>query len=216
MSVLESNDDVVAPDMRLHEAHHRIANDLAVIASMVRLQAVSLAKEELLTGQQARASLNDAASRIDAVGRLHRTLCYAADGRTAKPFLEGICRDAASFAAGAGTEVRCSVELRREPSPERLRALGLIIHEMVLNGLKHAHPTGVSGLIEVRCDDIGGVLAVDVSDDGVGFPDEFDPHSSTGFGFRMMRELAKQLDALLAFETSPLGVVCRLRSRRSD
>lgn len=217
MSVMESRGDDLAPDMRLHEAHHRIANDLSVIASMVRLQAASVARQQRdMSPAEIRDALTDAASRIDAVGRLHRTLCYTVDGSAARDFIQGICRDASSFAAGKGTQVICHVDLRREPSPERLRALGLLIHELVLNGLKHAHPSGVAGLIDVRCDDIGGALSVDVRDDGVGFPDEFDPHTSNGFGFRMMRELAKQLDALLAFESTPLGVTCRLRSRRLD
>ena len=202
--------------MRIHEAHHRIANDLGVIASMVRLQATSLPAGRQMTADEVAATLRDAASRIDAVSRLHRTLCYAMNGRAAGEFIEGICRDAAGFAAGRGTEVRCRVDLRHEPSPERLRALGLLIHEMVLNGLKHAHPTGVRGVIEVQCDDISGMLALDVSDDGVGFPDEFDPETSNGFGFRMMRELARQLGAVLAFESSPLGVVCKLRSRTNN
>lgn len=208
--------DAECADVRVAEAHHRIANDLALIAGMVRLQAQSLRDEDLHSPAQARALLADAASRIDAVGRLHRTLCYAAEGKAVKDFLEGVCRDVSSFAAARGTRVDCRIDIQREPAPERLRAIGLLMHEMVLNALKHAHPTGVSGRIEVWCRDENGGLAIDVSDDGIGFPDDFDPHSSPGFGFRMMRELAKQLDASLSFETSPLGVACRLRSRKAD
>ena len=152
MSLAETT-PFAASDMRIHEAHHRIANDLAIIASMVRLQAASLPKGSVMTEKEVSAALRDAASRIDAVGRLHRTLFNAVDGRRAREFLEGICHDAASFAGSQGTQVRCDVDLRHDPSPERLRSLGLLIHEMVLNGLKHAHPSGVRGVIDVRVDD---------------------------------------------------------------
>ncbi|MGE0594988.1 MAG: sensor histidine kinase [Hyphomonadaceae bacterium] len=203
-------------EMRVAEAHHRIANDLALIAGMVRLQASSLLDNEVGSPAHVRGLLTDAASRIDAVGRLHRTLCYAMDGMAGNDFLSGVCRDVSSFAAAHGTSVECTISMQREPHPERLRAIGLLIHEMVLNALKHGHPTGVPGRVTVSCRHENGVLAIDVIDDGVGFPDDFDPHAASGFGFRMMRELAKQLDATLTFESSPLGVACRLRGRRPD
>lgn len=204
-----------AADMRLHEAHHRIANDLAVIASMVRLQAQAL-QAKTISAEDARNMLLDAAGRVDAVGRLHRSLCYAVDGRAGREFLSSLCKDAASFAGVEGARVSCRVELRYELSPERLRSLGLLVHELVLNALKYAHPTNMPGNIDVWCrDDEEGRLLVDVADDGVGLPEGFSPESDGGFGFRMMRELARQLDAVLVFDSSPLGLTCQVRGRRT-
>jgi two-component sensor histidine kinase len=197
---------------RAHEAHHRIANDLAVIASMVRLQAQTLRdRPEPLRPEEARAMLADAAGRIDAVARLHRTLCYAGPAPVTADFLKGVCKDAASFAAVEGSDVRCRVDLAADLGIERTRALGLLVHELVLNSLKHAHPSGVPVRIDIWCREENGALALDVADDGVGFPVDFDPECDGGFGFRMMRELARQLYARLTFEATPLGLICRLR-----
>lgn len=208
----------ITDETRLREAHHRIANDLAVIASMARLQAQDFAaRREHFTGHDVALALNDTAGRVEAVARLHRLLCYSMDGQVASAFLHHICTDAASFAGVAGAKVTCHVALVVEPGPERLRALGLLVHELVVNALKHAHPTGIAPLIEVRCvQDSYGALQLDVRDDGVGFPEDFDPHADGGFGFRMMRQMAKQLDALLAFESTPLGLVCSVRGRRPE
>lgn len=202
------------PQLLLKEAHHRIANDLAVLSSMVRLQAQSVKDTRApLSPAEARALLTDAAGRIEAVGRLHRTLWAQLNGDTAGAFIEGVCNDAAFF-AGRNSDLFCVVNLPSEMAPERLRTLGLLVHELVLNALKHAHPSGVKGRIDVSCrEESGGVLSVDVMDDGVGFPDGFDSETDGGFGLRMIRELAGQLDALISFESSPLGVICRLRSR---
>jgi two-component sensor histidine kinase len=210
--------EIYGPDeAQLREAHHRIANDLAVIASTVRLQAQSVSEGKAFTPRDAAAVLNDAAGRIEAVARLHRLLCYSMDGRVAEQFLQSICADAASFAGVNGAKVTCHVTLDAQPGPERLRALGLLLHELVVNALKHAHPTGLAPIIDVRCgQDARGALTLDVRDDGVGFPEDFDPHVDGGFGFRMMRQLAKQLDALLAFESTPLGLACSVRGRRGD
>ena len=58
---------------------------------------------------------------------------------------------------------------------------------------------------------------VEVTDDGLGFPERFDPSSDGGLGFQLMRALANGLDAQLSFEhdrglgtagteqTTPLG-----------
>jgi two-component sensor histidine kinase len=202
----------------LREAHHRIANDLAVIAGMARLQAQSVGgAARVFTGREVAAILNDTAGRIEAVARLHRLLCYSMDGRIAAEFLNAVCADAASFAGVNGAKVTCSVSMAAEPGPERLRSLGLLVHELVVNALKHAHPAGLAPCIEVQCNqDAHGALALDVRDDGVGFPEDFDPHVDGGFGFRMMRQLAKQLDALLAFESTPLGLICSVRGRRAS
>lgn len=209
---------VVSDEARLREAHHRIANDLAVIASMARLQAQDFAgRTAHFTGAEVAVALNDAAGRIEAVARLHRLLCYSMDGKVADEFLHQICNDAASFAGVSGARVTCHVAFAAEPGPERLRAIGLLAHELVVNALKHAHPSGVAPLIEVECVQDGhGALMLDVRDDGVGFPEDFDPHADGGFGFRMMRLMAKQLDALLAFESTPLGLLCSVRGRRAD
>ena len=65
--------------------------------------------------------------------------------------------------------------------------------------------------VDIRCqtnDD--GSFMVEVKDDGVGFPESFDPSSDGGLGFQLMRALANGLDAELQFEHDSLGVCARL------
>ena len=88
--------------------------------------------------------------------------------------------------------------------------IGLIVGEAVGNAIKYSHPTGVAGKITVQCrhHDKGGI-AIDVTDDGVGLPENFDPALNGNVGFRMMRALSERLEAALAFESSSLGLgVC--------
>jgi two-component sensor histidine kinase len=51
---------------------------------------------------------------------------------------------------------------------------------------------------------------VEVTDDGVGFPERFDPSTDGGLGFQLMRGLSNALDADLQFEHDSLGVRARL------
>ncbi len=65
--------------------------------------------------------------------------------------------------------------------------------------------------VGIRCetkDD--GSFVVEVTDDGVGFPERFDPATDGGLGFQLMRALANGLDAELRFEHDSLGVRARL------
>jgi two-component sensor histidine kinase len=55
---------------------------------------------------------------------------------------------------------------------------------------------------------------VEVTDDGIGFPENFDPSTDGGLGFALMRALANGLSAELQFEHSTLGVCARLIRRK--
>lgn len=111
-----------------------------------------------------------------------------------------------------------SGSLTRLPSDEcavtsdQAAVIGLIVGEAVTNAIKYSHPTGVPGKITIQCQqDDKGWITIDVTDDGVGLPENFDPQSDGDVGFRMMRALSERLEAALAFESSSLGLAVGLR-----
>ena len=120
--------------------------------------------------------------------------------------------------AGLLSTVDYSGSLTRLPSDDcavtsdEAAVIGLIVGEAVTNAIKYAHPTGVPGKITVECRRITKVGSrIDVTDDGVGLPENFDPASDGSAGFRMMRVLSERLEAALAFESSSLGLGVSLR-----
>jgi two-component sensor histidine kinase len=65
--------------------------------------------------------------------------------------------------------------------------------------------------VQLRCDtNVNGSFSFDVVDDGVGFPENFDPAIDGGLGFKLMRALASGMGAELQFEHDSLGVCARL------
>lgn len=90
--------------------------------------------------------------------------------------------------------------------------LCLIVTEAVTNSLKYAHPAGVRGKLSVGCrkGDDGGLI-VEVADDGVGLPEDFDAATGGGIGSRTIRVLARQLDATTEYVSGPCGLTFRLR-----
>jgi two-component sensor histidine kinase len=88
----------------------------------------------------------------------------------------------------------------------------LFVREAVTNAIKYAHPTGIPGRITVACSqDSEGFIAIEVADDGVGLPEDFDPATDGATGFRVMRALSQRLEATLAFTSTCLGLHVALR-----
>ncbi len=209
------------PDVLMEEANHRIANNLSLVAGLVRLQASSLAKAgQTMSASEVCGLLTEVGNRIETVGQLHRLLAEA--GR--RPELElgaYLCDIARSVVSSLAFEGRARLvfDLQRVcmvPSHHAL-PIGLIVGELVTNALKYAHPAGVIGVVGIGCaTDRTGTLLIEVSDDGVGLPEDFDPRSSGGLGMRLIRSLAQQLSAELSFHQTDLSLTVRLRLPRTE
>lgn len=202
-------------DTATAESNHRIANSLMVVGDLLRRQALALARTQgTLTRDAVSGLLLEAAGRVEIVGRLHGRLSRDAVGANR---LDDIVRDVAeaTFASLAG-EGETGLTLRlaaggAAPAHKTL-PIGLVVGELVTNSLKYAHPTGLAGSIEVSCgQDASGALVVEVSDDGVGLPEGYDPATTDGFGLQLVRALAQQMDATLAVVDTGVGLTVRLR-----
>ena len=201
----------VAADVLVAESNHRIANNLTLIAGLVRLQAAGIARTgEPLSATDACLALEEIGNRIETVGRLHRLL--AARGKAPTIDMSDYLREIAE-AAVASMSTKVDMTLRHIstaeceiPTQEAL-AVGFVVGELVTNAVKYAHPTGVSGLIEVGCHrGAHGGTVIEVADDGIGLPEGWDPARDGGLGMRMVRSLARQLGAKLEFITDGIGL----------
>ena len=212
-ATVTANDRPSADDLH-REANHRIANNLSAIAGLVRLHAASLTTAETLHRHDVEEMLGEIGSRIEAVGRLHRMLSNLAPGSRIDlgEHLRDTC-DALVASLSAGNRVSLSFRSTQACllDPNQAGPVALIVSELVTNAIKHAHPTGVPGKIMVRSgQSLGGSIYVDVEDDGIGLPEDFDPWSGGGLGFRVIRGLAQQLGARLIFDAEGIGLKVKL------
>jgi two-component sensor histidine kinase len=190
------------------EAHHRIANSLTAISSLVQHQALRLtAGGEPLPASAVRQLLFDVRARVDAVARLHRQLSDASPNEPVDlgAYLHQVSHELVSSLAQPGTmTLHFDCELGCRVAPERALHLGLIAVELVTNSLKYAHPSGVAGSISIRCYRHARRMAIDISDDGVGLPEGFDPKGS-GSGLKLVRSLVDQVGGTITFRSDSLG-----------
>jgi two-component system, sensor histidine kinase PdtaS len=75
--------------------------------------------------------------------------------------------------------------------------IGLIINELVTNALKYAFSNEKNGTIEVNLFEENNQMVLQVKDDGIGLPDDFDIEKLNSMGFK---NFATKLSAKLNIE----------------
>ncbi len=170
-------------ELLMREVDHRVTNSLQMVQTVLILQARSSPNEI------ARQMLDEAASRIMAIGAVHKWLYRGTTGGDVdgRSFLESLI-DEMRHAVAEGPAQR-SIRLEMDPLPlssEAAMPTGLIVNELVTNALKYGR-----GDILVTVRHLDGDLEIVVDDAGEGFPAGFDLSSRTGLGMRLVLALAK-------------------------
>lgn len=180
-------------EVLLREVHHRVKNNLQVVASLLTLQA---GRADPALKRHFQASLE----RIRAMGRVHEQLYRAEDASCFDPaaYIENVAADLAQI-YGAGGRIACRVAARR---PVRIpldaaTPLALIVNEAISNAFKHAFPDGRPGEIVVTLDETEAGTLVEVRDNGIGLKAAGGEGGS--MGRRLIRLLAEQIGATATF-----------------
>lgn len=153
--------------MLTREMSHRVKNSLASVVGLLRVQARSSQSEEVEN------ALRDAASRVTTIAQVHDHLWRSAriGFVDISDFVSELCGKLQNTAQGH--KVSCSFG-HLMISADKAIPLGLVINELVTNATKHAYVSGF-GEIKVAGEPRGTEeLHVEVSDQGVGLPMDFD------------------------------------------
>ena len=188
-------------EVLLKEIHHRVKNNLQVISSLLDLQARAARDEET------RRVLSESRGRVRSMALIHERL-YGA-GSDALSFAEYARDLVASLRHSlAGDSQRVAVSIDVEDVALDLDVAvpcGLVINELLTNALKHAFPDDRDGTVHVALHRRpGGMLALSVTDDGVGLPAGIDPDNPGSLGLRIVQILCSQLRGALEVQRGPV------------
>jgi two-component sensor histidine kinase len=187
---------IVHRDGLIAEIHHRVKNNLQMVASLLSLQTTRVRSEE------AREALNSARRRVLSLAVLHKHLFERDDVENVDvgQFLEDLCIQLRGSHVGS-YDARIKITCEHAPLTLHTRdaiAIGLIVTEAVTNATKYAFPGKRSGKIDVRLAVDGDRVALSIKDDGVGAAAAAEPDQSGGLGRSLMEGLAGQLNGTLA------------------
>jgi two-component sensor histidine kinase len=185
------------------ELNHRVKNNLAMVSSMLALQA------RMGDDGRVREHLAKAVDRIQAIADVHGSLYRTSrkDDVDFAAYLQDLCTRLGSSLVD-GDRIR--IQVSAAPAAlalDRAVALGVVVNELVTNAAKHAFPAPAEGLIEVTLAQAPPGLTLCVADNGQGLPADL---PSGGLGMRLVRSLVQQIGATLEIERTP-GAVFRVR-----
>jgi two-component system, sensor histidine kinase PdtaS len=184
-------------ELLLKEVHHRVKNNLQIVASMLRLQTHHVQDPRVT------AVFQDSQNRIRAMALVHEQLYRSHD--LTRIDAGAYLRSIASSVLRQYAVVSRSITLQCEAAPDVTLdidvgiPLGLIVAELVSNSAKHAFPGDRSGSISVTLQVYDQTLLLVVEDNGVGYVPPPEP-ASASLGHQLVQSLAHQLDGWLAFD----------------
>jgi PAS domain S-box-containing protein len=188
-------------EVLLKEVHHRVKNNLQVIISLLRLQSLPLADAQI------KEQLRDTQNRVRAMALVHEQLYGAYDLAhiALKAYIQQLAATVLRSYNVYGSQITLTLEIdpALELTIEIAAPLGLILTEIISNSVKYAFPDGQSGSIAISAQQSARALTVNVTDDGIGLPDGFDPQVATSLGLQMVQRLAIQLGGTITVESPP-------------
>jgi PAS domain S-box-containing protein len=186
-------------ELLLKEIHHRVKNNLQIVASMLTLQA------ELASDADARSMLEACRQRVTSMALVHEKLYGAADLRRID--LRELVRDIAAMLIGSSSGIDMQMQPGGAPivvDIETAFPASLVANELITNAIKHAFVGRERGTIAIDVDNLAsGRVRLQVTDDGVGGITSGTFGGGGSLGSTIVRRLVRQLGGLLAVEPGP-------------
>lgn len=190
----------------LSDVNHRVANSLAMVSTLVKLQANSM------SDKATKAALEETQSRIHAVSLVHRNLYTSGDAKLVSldNYLGGIIQHLRTATHDETRTVTLEYDLANiQLFADSATSLGVILNEWVINAVKYAYPSG-SGVVRIKLAlNPNGLGELTVADEGVGFDPKMQSRG-TGFGTKIVRAMATGLSGKVEYLTAGPGAISKL------
>ncbi|MBX3522272.1 MAG: sensor histidine kinase [Xanthobacteraceae bacterium] len=193
-------------EVLVQEVNHRVANSLAMVNSMVQLQAKALGDHA------AKDALSETQARIYAIASVHKRLYTSKDVRLVEldEYLAAVLDQLAVTLKneGRGASLRYTIEPLKLPTDRSIN-LGVVVTELVTNAFKYAYPNG-NGEVRVKLASLPESKAeLIVEDDGIGRSGDASA-KGTGLGTRIVNAMASNMEAKIEYLDRTQGTIARM------
>ncbi|HPG38122.1 MAG TPA: PAS domain S-box protein [bacterium] len=182
-------------DIMLKEIHHRVKNNMNVITSLLNLQA-----ERIETREQAKAAFEESRNRVYSMALVHDQLYKSADFSSIdmKPYIFTLVQKLQQ-AYVADKKINLDLKVLNAFLNVNIAVpCGLILNELITNVFKHAFQDRKTGNLIVYFQPYqDSMYELQVQDDGAGLPSDFNIHSLTTLGLKLVTILTEQIDGVL-------------------
>ena len=195
--------------MLIKEMHHRVKNNFQVIASLLRMQAATLASEEL---QEAFAQSQ---SRITSMALIHEKLYQGDELATVDVgnYIHELFTELVQF-NDVDESISYNTDIDKELAFDltTMVPLGLLMNELISNSFKHAFKESNKGLISLSIHHTNE-RSYDMvySDNGTGIPQEKLAANPETLGVSLINSLVEQLNGRMAVQGDASGTTYHIR-----
>ncbi len=183
----------------LQEIHHRVKNNMQIIASLLKLQA----SRQDDPGFQS--ILRENIGRVYSMSAIHENL-YQSEKLSEinlKSYILQLSQILLQTYSFQAARISYQIEIPDiKLNIEKANPLGLVLNELISNSLKYAFPDDREGIIGIKStlQDNNNILLI-FNDDGVGMPDEVNWENPETLGLRLVKDLVeKQLNGSIKKE----------------
>lgn len=187
-------------EILLREIHHRVKNNLQIIASLLYLQSINITDE--FTSD----ILRESQSRVKSMALIHEKL-YRSDDLARVPFATYLGSLIENLKDAYGiSDSTVTIGITITPSDLSLNIgtgipCGLIINELISNALKHALRGDRKGVITISMTQTGPhEYTMIIADNGPGFPPDIDFKNTASLGLQLVNNLVRQLEGDISLD----------------
>ena len=198
--------EIVTKDVTIKEIHHRVKNNLQTVSALLRLQA------RRIEDPSASAALDEAVRRIASIALVHETLSTSSQASVAfDQVLDSLITHALDLSPRM-SELKISRNGEISSLDPRIATpLALVITELIHNALEHGLAAQGSGL-NIRIDRSNKECVIEISDDGVGLPSNFDLNTSSNLGLQIVRTLTEnELKGSIELSSTDTRTIAKLK-----
>lgn len=203
----ELKESLEEKQLMLKETHHRVKNNLAQVSGLLQLQMMTVDDDEYSQ------LIQDATSRIQSMSLIHQAL-YDTEEYTnisLQEYIKKLGMIIHKSFRNKETDVEINFNIDEYTiNTKQAVTLGLIVTETLINAYKYAFKGRQKGKITILLTEEKGQLLLQISDDGVGLPDQ-PTQKVSSLGMKLIRKLSQQLDGNLTINSDENGTTFALR-----
>ncbi|HQF28283.1 MAG TPA: PAS domain S-box protein [Bacteroidia bacterium] len=177
-------------EILLAEIHHRVKNNLAIVSSLLQLQMLYSDDERI------RSLMKESQSRLKSMALVHEKL-YEGGDLSLVNFGQYIA-EISDHIRNAYPNNSVDIDVQLNVNDVRLNIAqavpcGLIMNEVLTNCFKYAFSGRLAGSVQINFEEKGDYYLLEVIDNGIGLPSDYDITKVKSLGITLIRTLTSQI-----------------------
>jgi two-component sensor histidine kinase len=202
-SKLEIAQQIKERETLLKEIHHRVKNNLQTVSSLLSLQSRSI------TDPKMKSLFKSSQNRVISMAMVHEMLYMRNDLSKIEyhSYVQELSEYLIRSLKGSENRVKLNIDIKNiKLGIDTAIPLGLLINEAITNALKYGIKGDQDGEISIAIKkEKGGQYILNISDNGVGYPENIDFKSTKTLGLKLIHNLARQLEGSINRDATKKG-----------